>query len=224
MKKFIVLLIVLVIAGCAHKTTIEEATQISKAVFYSEFASPGVQQQITATAVREATFATAALRSEINTKLISAKQAVYDMAVLREVVYFGFNSHVLDSQARTSLQDKAAILLAHPQVTLTIIGHASAEGAHAYNLNLSKARAELCKVYLMALTVPALRLQTTYRGESGSHEQLAEDQYVEFTVHLVGTNAGHPIPPEGYGINPVRKIKSKLGIAPAAPAAPKAKG
>lgn len=64
------------------------------------------------------------------------------------------------------LEEVASRMKAHPDMRVSVIGHTDSVGGEDYNQNLSKARAESVKAYLVGLGVRADRLVTEGRGES----------------------------------------------------------
>jgi peptidoglycan-associated lipoprotein len=82
-----------------------------------------------------------------------------------DTVYFGTDSHVLDSGSRATLDAQAAWLLAHPSVSITIEGHCDERGTREYNLGLGERRANAAKNYLAARGVPAGRMTTISWGK-----------------------------------------------------------
>jgi peptidoglycan-associated lipoprotein len=80
-------------------------------------------------------------------------------------VHFAFDSFVLSSEAKTTLEQKASWLSENPQVTAQIEGHCDERGTTAYNLALGERRAFAAKQYLTTLGVAAPRLSTISYGE-----------------------------------------------------------
>jgi len=80
-------------------------------------------------------------------------------------VFFDFDSSTLDSEARNVLQRQAEWLLANPDVTVTIEGHADERGTREYNLALGERRANAVKRYLVNLGVSSSRISTISYGK-----------------------------------------------------------
>ncbi len=70
----------------------------------------------------------------------------------------------------------AAIARAHPNSTITIVGHTDSSGSAAANNALSRDRAQSTRDYLIARGVAITRLQTEGRGSS---EPLADNSTPE---------------------------------------------
>jgi outer membrane protein OmpA-like peptidoglycan-associated protein len=64
------------------------------------------------------------------------------------------------------LDEIAAFMKRNPEVQLKVSGHTDSMGGDAYNLDLSKRRAETIRSYLVARGVSADRLQTEGQGEA----------------------------------------------------------
>lgn len=80
-------------------------------------------------------------------------------------VLFDYDSAVLNSEATRILDGQAVWLLGHPDVNVTIEGHADERGTREYNLALGDRRANAVRNYLVALDVPATRILTISYGE-----------------------------------------------------------
>ena len=83
-----------------------------------------------------------------------------------ENIQFEFDSSVLRTSAYPTLDKVSADLRANASTTLTLEGHASAEGTEEYNMNLSRDRANSVKTYLVNSGVAANRINVTALGET----------------------------------------------------------
>lgn len=81
-------------------------------------------------------------------------------------VNFDFNQATLRNESYPILDNAAAILLSHPDVSVEIQGHTDQIGSDKYNEQLSMKRAEAVKKYLVAKGVDAGRLTTSGKGKS----------------------------------------------------------
>lgn len=82
------------------------------------------------------------------------------------VIQFEFDSSVLRTSSYPVLDAVSAELRANSGSNATLEGHASAEGTDAYNMNLSRDRANSVKTYLVNSGVDANRLTVRAFGES----------------------------------------------------------
>jgi OOP family OmpA-OmpF porin len=80
-------------------------------------------------------------------------------------IQFEFDSSVLKTESYSTL-DRLAKELRDNNATVTLDGYASAEGTEAYNLNLSKDRANAVKQYLVNAGVPASSITANGYGEA----------------------------------------------------------
>ncbi len=87
-------------------------------------------------------------------------------------INFKVDSDVLKESSFTVLDEAAEILLKYEEICLEIQGHASAEGAEEYNLDLSQRRAESVMNYFIAKGISERRLVAIGYGES---RPIAED-------------------------------------------------
>ncbi len=79
-------------------------------------------------------------------------------------VYFGFDRHDLDADARAILVAQADVLKANGMSTITVQGHCDDRGTRDYNLALGERRANAVKNYLVALGVAAGRIDVISYG------------------------------------------------------------
>ena len=80
-------------------------------------------------------------------------------------VFFGYDSFELDADAQELLQDQAAWLKQHSNVSITIEGHCDERGTREYNLALGEKRAQSVKNHLVSLGVSSSRLSTISYGK-----------------------------------------------------------
>ena len=82
-----------------------------------------------------------------------------------DTVLFGYDSTVINSAGETTLQGQSRWLDEHPQLMVTVEGHADERGTREYNLALGERRATAVKNYLTALGVDPNRMLTLSYGE-----------------------------------------------------------
>lgn len=80
-------------------------------------------------------------------------------------VFFGYDRYDLTPEGRATLDKQANWLLQYPDLSVTIEGHADERGTREYNLALGERRANSVKGYLIALGVPADRINTISYGK-----------------------------------------------------------
>jgi len=78
---------------------------------------------------------------------------------------FGFDSSVIQPDARANLTQLAASLKEYPDSDIVIVGHTDSRGSEEYNLTLSNRRSEAAKTYLVSRGIPSSRIQAQGRGE-----------------------------------------------------------
>ena len=85
---------------------------------------------------------------------------------ISDSVYFETAKAVIKTESHSLLEDVAAILNAHPEITkLRIEGHTDSRGDDASNKVLSQERADAVKAFLVEQGVEAHRLETVGYGE-----------------------------------------------------------
>lgn len=91
-------------------------------------------------------------------------------------VFFGYDRYDVAPEGQRVLEMQAEWLKRYPQNNVTIKGHADERGTREYNLALGERRANAIKNYLVALGVPATRINTISYGKEqpavmGSNEE-----------------------------------------------------
>lgn len=81
-------------------------------------------------------------------------------------VHFDFDKATLRPEAKTVLDEAAALLSTTERVIVEVAGHTDSKGSEEYNLGLSNRRAAAVKDYLAAQGVKATRLTAMGYGES----------------------------------------------------------
>ena len=80
-------------------------------------------------------------------------------------VFFEYDQTDISPEAQQILQRQAQWLKRYPNVSVTIEGHTDERGTREYNLALGERRAQAVKNVLVALGIPASRMQTISYGK-----------------------------------------------------------
>ena len=106
-----------------------------------------------------------------------------------DIVYFALNKALIQKRSNRLLDDVAAVLVAHPEITkVQIEGHTDSQGNDAYNKKLSQQRADAVMAYLVKKGVSRDRLEAMGYGEekpkdtNDTKEGRAVNRRVEFTI------------------------------------------
>lgn len=167
------------------KSKLIQAAAISFAVFLagcastSETGSAGEASSTTGTGTgsEELTLDT----TESENSVTSEFQALLDQTI----VYFDFDKSEIRTEFRTVLNAHAMNLVANPNMTVVLEGHADERGTREYNLALGERRAQAVADYLMLKGAAASQIDTVSYGEErpvalGSTEaDYAENRRVE---------------------------------------------
>jgi peptidoglycan-associated lipoprotein len=111
------------------------------------------------------------VRAEVEGRMNGSPAAVAwglsdrDAAVMAEQVHFDFDRSTLSPQDRALLDQKLAILDAHPSLRMQIAGNCDERGPDEYNLALGERRAAAAKRYLVDHGVAADRVSIVSYGE-----------------------------------------------------------
>lgn len=102
---------------------------------------------------------------DVGSAIVPGSRADFLQRVTSDRVLFETDSYTIDAEDRAVLDSQAAWLLAYPNVTVTIEGHADERGTREYNLGLGDRRANAAKNYLVSRGVPASRMTTISWGK-----------------------------------------------------------
>jgi peptidoglycan-associated lipoprotein len=106
-------------------------------------------------------------------------------------VFFAYDQSDISSEGQQILQRQAEWLKRYARVSITIEGHCDERGTREYNLALGERRASAVKNVLVALGIPAARIQTISYGKErpivvGSDEA----GYAQNRVGITTVNGG----------------------------------
>lgn len=81
-------------------------------------------------------------------------------------VYFATDKYAIEGQSRDALMKLANIFKEYPKTNILVEGHTDSTGSDAYNLTLSKNRAQAVTNFLTSQGISASRIETKWYGES----------------------------------------------------------
>jgi peptidoglycan-associated lipoprotein len=119
-------------------------------------------------------------------------------ADLAAMINFDYDQSAVRSTDQGTLDRKAAILQANPNVRLQISGHADERGSDEYNLALGNRRAAAAKRYLQNKGIDASRMDVVSYGEeralNAGHDEAAyaQNRRDEFQVTAGGDSLVAP--------------------------------
>jgi peptidoglycan-associated lipoprotein len=128
----------------------------------------------------------------------AAERAKALSAELAAMINFEFDKADIRQADQATLDRKAAVLVANPNVKLRISGHADERGSDEYNLALGNRRAAAAKRYLESKGVDGGRMEVVSYGEErplnpGTDEAaFAQNRRDEFEVTAGGDNLVAP--------------------------------
>jgi outer membrane protein OmpA-like peptidoglycan-associated protein len=108
----------------------------------------------------------ASAKSTVPVTVSSPLVPTKEKKVVLEGVNFASNRSTLLPESQHILDNVAEILLANPDVKVEVEGYTDSEGAAAYNMKLSEARANTVRSYLITKGVPGERLTARGYGET----------------------------------------------------------
>ena len=128
----------------------------------------------------------------------AAERAKAVAADLAAMINFDYDQAVIRQNDQGTLDRKASILGANPNVKVQISGHADERGSDEYNLALGNRRAAAAKRYLENKGIDASRMDVVSYGEerplNPGHDEAAyaQNRRDEFTVTGGGDNLVAP--------------------------------
>lgn len=108
--------------------------------------------------------------------IVTPKQLQDVIAKVYSNLTFVTNSATIKSTSFPFLKEMADYLKANPDVSILITGHTDNVGNDAYNLDLSKKRADAVKKYLVGQGVGEIAITTDGKGEA---EPIADNKTAE---------------------------------------------
>ena len=106
-------------------------------------------------------------------------------------VFFEYDRTDISPEAQEILRRQAAWLKRYPNVSVTIEGHTDERGTREYNLALGERRAQAVKNVLVALGIPASRMQTiSYGKERPEVPHSDESSYAQNRRGVTVVNGG----------------------------------
>lgn len=170
------------LVGCASPVNLDEgaASQVPAPV---TTAQPGAGSGSAATpaATPQSQVATVDLaRQRAEQEAAERARAIAAAADLPRVLYFDFDSFLLRSSDKPTLEGHARALMAQPDLRMNLEGHADERGGREYNLALGQKRAEAVAKALQLLGVNPAQVEAVSFGE----ERLADP---------AGTEAAHAL-------------------------------
>lgn len=108
----------------------------------------------------------------------------------QRVIYFEFDSAVIDGRFQPILDVHSAYLKANPGFKVTLQGHADERGSREYNLALGQRRAESVRQAMALLGVPDGQMEAVSMGEEKpaveGHDESAWKMNRRTEIHYVG--------------------------------------
>jgi OOP family OmpA-OmpF porin len=147
---------------------------------------------------------------------VDANCRIIEQTVIVRDVDFEFNSSRLTAPSQHTLDQVAAALEQQPELYVEIDGHTDSIGGVAYNLRLSRQRAESVRAYLVGKGVHADTLSAHGYGKAkplttnNSAEGRAKNRRVEFVV----ANAPPHVDVQKHGASRASTEAAKLGQQP----------
>lgn len=137
-------------------------------------------------------------------------------------VNFAYNSAQITPQAASVLSQIGATLNQFPETLVTVAGHTDSDGSDAYNLDLSRRRADSVVQFLSSQGVNYARLQAMGYGESqpiasnASEAGKAQNRRVEILIRP-NPAAQQPPAPQGQNYPPPAGAPVQTGYPPPQP-------
>jgi peptidoglycan-associated lipoprotein len=153
---FVLMFAGLIATGCAHRNAVQNGPQAGQ-----EGPSAVEQSRVEKKSAAQQTAPANLSSGEIE------KNAVAEKAAEKKIsdIHFSFDKYNLEADAKPVLKEVADLLLKDGRMKVVIEGNCDDRGTEEYNLALGDGRAQEAKTYLVALGVPAVRIQTASYGK-----------------------------------------------------------
>jgi len=125
---------------------------------------PAVDSTAIKAKMRQDSIAAAEARARAAAEAAARLQAQLT-ATLTSMIHFDFDQADIKPEDQASLDQKAALLKANPQLTIQIAGNCDNRGSVEYNLALGNRRAAAAQRYLINKGVPASQITIVSYGE-----------------------------------------------------------
>jgi peptidoglycan-associated lipoprotein len=101
----------------------------------------------------------------VGNAVVPGSRADFLQSVPSDRIFFDTDSYTVDDEDRPILNAQAAWLQRHPNVRVTVEGHADERGTREYNLALGDRRANAAKNYLAGQGIDVSRMTTISYGK-----------------------------------------------------------
>jgi len=155
MKKIFILLLVILVAGCAKKLPPPDASLSLKEKSAKETTAEPVKKETVKEVIEQKT---------AKLEETSAASKVEEASVLQDAL-FDYNRYDIRADDRPVLDSAASFLKKNAKLNLLIEGHCDERGTNEYNLALGEKRAKAVKDYLTSLGIMPARMSVITYGE-----------------------------------------------------------
>jgi peptidoglycan-associated lipoprotein len=155
MKKIFILLLVILVAGCAKKLPPPSASPIQKEKSAKETIAESVKKETVKEVIEQKT---------AKLEETSAASRVEEASVLKDAL-FDYNKYDIRADDRPVLDAAASFLKKNAKLNVLIEGHCDERGTNEYNLALGEKRAKAVKDYLTSLGIMPARMSVITYGE-----------------------------------------------------------
>jgi outer membrane protein OmpA-like peptidoglycan-associated protein len=119
-----------------------------------------------------------------------AKGSVSIPSALPSVIFFGFDSSMLSSTARTNMRSALAYMTYNPEVEVSVEGHTDPIGTPTYNMGLGSRRADAIASVLLTGGIDPKRVSTASAGESSLVTTKPAEYWRDRRVTLAWSSSG----------------------------------
>jgi peptidoglycan-associated lipoprotein len=155
MKKILILLLVILVAGCAKKLPPPQGSEMQTGKSAKETSAESVKKET----VKEVVEPKVAKLEETSTSSRAEESVVLQDAL------FDYDRYDIRADARPVLDSAASFLKKNTNLNVLIEGHCDERGTNEYNLALGEKRAKAVKDYLASLGINPARMTVMTYGE-----------------------------------------------------------
>lgn len=176
MKKYLVWAFVLMLglsllmgAGCTKKEVGtpegEQGMEGQQPISTTDMMTDEERERQRQIAEAEAARQRQAQEAALNEQIAREQEQKLKEAFVNQDIHFDYDRWDLSDEAKQVLNDKAAYMLSHPELSVIVEGHCDERGSNAYNMALGEKRARAAAAYLEVMGISLDRMESVSYGE-----------------------------------------------------------
>lgn len=158
-SRLVIFLLALTLAACGSTGKKDDGASVEDKSIGADSSSDG-----SGSADGDADSATAYGTGDDNRSALSALDDPSSALSVR-IIYFAYDSTTIQPQFNDAIEAHALFLANHPEISISLEGHADERGSREYNLALGERRSQAVKQQMVLLGASSSQIRTTSYGE-----------------------------------------------------------